>query len=139
MGCSMVPQEYVFTVTANTDDGDPGAGLFNPISTLLDLSKFDRARATVEVLSYTPNIVLTVGGRASTDGVTFTSAMSPPSMPNIDPSEDPWFRSSWIAFTEGSDPSPDFIQFGLFALLNGVSTSRAMAVVRLRLEFKMGT
>lgn len=139
MGCSMVPQEYVFTVTANTDDGDPGPGLFNPISPLLDLSKFDRARMTVEVLSYTPNIVLTIGGRASADGVTFTGAASPPSTPHIDPSDDPWFRSKWIGFTEGSDPSPDFVQLGLFAFLSGESASRAMAVVRLRLEFKMGT
>ena len=139
MGCSMGAQEYVFTVTANdnTGTGTPPNGLFNPITPLLPLTQFDRVRLTVEVLSYTPQIVFKLAGRVSVDGVAFNGeymTFADDIAPGVD---NMWARTAWIDVAGGGNPA-DFVQMGVIAWRTS-SVSREMAVVRVRVEFKMGT
>lgn len=138
MGCSMGPQEYVFTVVANdnTGTGTPPNGLFNPITALLPLTQFDRIRLTVEVLSYTPQIVFQLAGRVSADGVAFNGEFLT-FADAVAPGVDTWMRTGWIDVTTGGNPA-DFVQMGVIAW-RATSVSREMAVVRVRVEFKMGT
>lgn len=143
MGCSVGPQEFVLTITASDGngavtevDGRPVCdGFFNPVTGLLDTTRFDRVRMTIEILSATPNMGLMCGGRSSPDGITIEASASP--FGDVIVPADEWFRTGW--FPAGVD-SPDFIQAGVFGFRTGGSSAlREMAVIRFRIEFKMGT
>ncbi len=144
MGCSMGAQEYVSTVMSNLEtwaggDPDPVApdGEFNPLTSLLPVSQFDRIRMTVEVLSGTADVQLYWAAQMSRDGVEFQDIFSPPSPDVVGVGE--WLRTAWLDVTAGGGNS-DFVRLGLRAFtLETSSPTRQLAVVRMRVEFKMGT
>lgn len=136
MGCSLGPMEFVFTAIADNSTGGAGNGLFNPFTGLVPSADFDRIRATIEVLAFTPECNLEFAGRGSTDGVTFTGVTGTGDV--IDPSGGGtalWYRSAWLPF----DTSDQFLQFGVSAWRKSSVVSREMATLRVRLEFKCGT
>lgn len=146
MGCSMGPQIYITTVTSNldvrTDHEAPfSGGLFNPVTPLLPLSQFDRIRVIAEVLSGTPHVQMCAAFQMCRDGVDLLEIGSTleenPSADVAGATE--WIRTPWIPATSGGG-NCDYLRVGVKVFTSATSpTVREMGVVRMRVEFKMGT